>query len=160
MAAPTEVFEFSLTERQAVLDWMGVLMAAGRGWINFEAAIDPESEVPRAGSGLFGFFSAIGPPVAFCTWMPVVSRRAGATSVSVGIQHPAGPKVARLLERLGLGVPEGWVVLQDHPRRGLVVQVPAPADHDAVLSWLLRSGAALSSVPLTGTWRATVHQRP
>jgi hypothetical protein len=34
--------------------------------------------------------------------------------------------------------------------------VPAEQDHDSSLSWLLRAGAALSPVPLTGTWRAAV----
>ena len=53
-------------------------------------------------------------------------------------------------------VPTGWRVRQDHPRRGLVIMVPAEQDHDSTLSWLLRAGAALSAVPLTGAWRAAV----
>jgi hypothetical protein len=77
----------------------------------------------------------------------------------LGILHQSGPKAARALAESGVAVPEGWVVLSDHPRRGLVVAVhpdSAPLD---VLDWLLRAGAALTRVPLTGAWQAAVYGR-
>lgn len=56
-------------------------------------------------------------------------------------------------------MPEGWRVVQDNPRRGLVVQVPETAAHTTVLDWLLRAAAELTTVDLTGTWRARIHRR-
>jgi hypothetical protein len=56
-------------------------------------------------------------------------------------------------------VPEGWVVLQDNPRRGLVVAVPPAEDAADVLAWLLDAATALSLVLLTGEWRALVYRR-
>jgi hypothetical protein len=35
--------------------------------------------------------------------------------------------------------------------------VPADEDHGITLNWLLRAGAALSAVPLTGTWQAAIY---
>lgn len=75
----------------------------------------------------------------------------------IGLQHPAGAKAKPLLAELGHPVPDGWMVVQDHVRKGLVVTLPegvAPAD---VLGWALRAGRLLSTVPLTGQWRAAVY---
>jgi hypothetical protein len=65
--------------------------------------------------------------------------------------------VAKLLE-LGLALPEGWRVVQDHPRRGLVAKLPAGADDVKVLGWLIRAAGALCAVPRTGRWRAEVFE--
>jgi hypothetical protein len=49
------------------------------------------------------------------------------------------------------------MVSQDHVRKGLVVAVPeavAPAD---ALRWLLEAANLLSTVPLTGRWRAAIY---
>jgi hypothetical protein len=54
-------------------------------------------------------------------------------------------------------VPEGWKVTQDHPRRGLVAEVPADADNRTVVDWLLRAAAAVCQIPSTGRWQAAVH---
>jgi hypothetical protein len=62
-----------------------------------------------------------------------------------------------LLAERGHPVPDGWVVVQDQVRKGLVVTLPdgvAPAD---ALDWLLRAARLLSTVPLTGQWRAAVY---
>ena len=78
-------------------------------------------------------------------------------ATTVGLQHASGPRVAWRLRDLGLPVPEGWRVTQDHPRRGLVAEVPADADNRAVIDWLLRSAAAVCQVESTGRWEAAVH---
>jgi hypothetical protein len=75
----------------------------------------------------------------------------------VGLQHAGGPHAVRHLRDLGHPVPEGWRVTQDHPRRGLVAEVPAEADHAAVLGWLIEAGLALCEVPVTGLWRADIY---
>jgi hypothetical protein len=77
----------------------------------------------------------------------------------LGILHQTGPKAVRRLEDRGVDVPERWVVLSDHPRRGLVIGVHPDSAHVDVLDWLLRAGATLTRVPLTGAWQAAVHGR-
>jgi hypothetical protein len=54
-------------------------------------------------------------------------------------------------------VPAGWVVRQDHARRGLLVQTPADASDTDILTWSIRAGDALSRVDMTGQWRAVVY---
>ena len=75
----------------------------------------------------------------------------------LGLQHPAGSKAKPLLAELGNAVPEGWVVVQDHVRKGLVVAVPGDVGAEVALAWLLRAARLLSTIPLTGGWRAAVY---
>jgi hypothetical protein len=113
------------------------------GWLNAWPDVDPD-EVPPTSSGLFGLFSARGPVVPLCTWHP--GER------SAGIQHAAGPKVAQRVE-----VPAGWRVVQDHPRRGLVVRVPPEVPDLEVVRWLVGAGARLCPVPRRDRWIAELH---
>ena len=112
------------------------------GWVNLQPETDAEAETPI--SGFFSALGARGPAVPFCTWLPAER--------SAGIQHGTGPKVARRVE-----IPTGWRVTQDHPRRGLVVQVPPDVADEQVLRWLVATGASLSTVPLLGRWVAEIH---
>lgn len=76
----------------------------------------------------------------------------------LGLQHPSGSKAKPVLAELGHAVPEGWVVVQDHVRKGLVVAVPPDVGLDIALEWLLRAARLLSTIPLTGGWRAAVYE--
>jgi hypothetical protein len=154
MGAPPEIVEFLPSETSAVVARMDDLLARNRGWLTLQPGVDPEDAPPPR--GLFSIFSGRGPAVPVCNW--VTGERTGSvTHVSVGVQHASGPKAAKRLDELGAGVPSGWKVLADHPKRGLVVAVPPAAKNSDVLDWLLRAGAALTVVPLTGTWRALVY---
>ena len=42
--------------------------------------------------------------------------------VTIGVLHPTGNKVVARLAEAGVPMPDGWVVRQDHNRRGLVVR--------------------------------------
>src|ERR1700684_88313 len=90
--------------------------------------------------------------VPVCTWAPGKLGRKGIERDSVGIQHNTGTKAVARLADLGVPPPPGWRWTQDHPRRGLVVRVPADVHHAEQLAWLLDAGAAPSTVPLTGEW--------
>jgi hypothetical protein len=60
------------------------------------------------------------------------------------------------LTAAGQALPAGRRLVQDHPRRGLVV-APAPgADNSEVLVWILEAGMVLSAIRLTGSWHAEV----
>ncbi len=128
----------------------------GTGWINIEPVIDEEYE--PAPPGPFAFLGGSTHKVPTATWMPGKRQPGGAVkATTIGLQHAAGPHLARTLRDLGLPLPEGWRITQDHPRRGLVALVPADADNRAVMSWLLEACAAACTVPTTGRWRASVH---
>jgi len=142
-----ERLELRVDDRAEVVARMDELARAGRGWINLWPAVDPDDEPPPR-SVLGGLITARGPEVPLCTWTPE----------SIGVQQATGPRTAARLASLGLAVPDGWRVTQDHPKRGLVLQVPADADHDRVLGWLLQAGTLLSAVTVGTAWRAQVHR--
>lgn len=136
---------------------MAAMSEAGAGWVNFEPAVHVE-DVPPEGSGTFSVFSGRGPVVPLGTWTPGTTTRRGRTEPAMlGLQHPAGSKARPRLTELGHQVPDGWFVVQDHVRKGLVVAVPADVGPEVALRWLLRAAALLSTIPLTGGWRAAVY---
>lgn len=181
MAEPDRRLRFHRSEPGDVLAAMGELTASGRGWINLEPEVPEDTEVP--GPGLFSFMSARGPVIPLATWVPPrPTRRGRVVPATLGLQHPAGVRAAARLAEHGLERPPGWRVTQDHPKRGLVVQVPAsvPGAADAAeaaddadagspggagpvtapaaqLEWLLRAAELLSMVPPTGWWVASVY---
>lgn len=152
--------EFALGELDEVVAEMEVLAEAHSGWINFEPAVAVEPEdLPPAPSPLFGVFSGKGPDIPLATWTPpsAPSRRGRVEPAMVGLQHGSGARAKPRLADAGYGVPEGWRVVQDHSRKGLVVALPPAAAHADAVTWLLRAAAALTIVPLSGTWRASVY---
>lgn len=135
---------------------MSLVQAGGTGWINLQPVIDEEHQ-PDA-PGPFAFLGGSTHQVPVVTWMPGRNQAGRATRpTTVGLQHAAGPRVARRLHDLGLPVPDGWRITQDHPRRGLVAEVPADADNAAVVDWLLRAATLVCQVEMTGRWTAEVH---
>jgi hypothetical protein len=149
------VVEFHEQRRSAIVDRMVEMARSGAGWINFSPGLDVD-EPPESGTGLGALLGGRGPTVPLATWTP--ARRKDPTTI--GIQHGEGPRAIRLLAERGVPLPDGWRTVQDHPRRGLVVVVPAgdtAAELDGVLGWLLRAAGALCPVPRTGEWRAYVH---
>ena len=112
-----------------------------RGWVNLRPDLD---DVPPPSRGWVGnVFSNRGPAVPMATWHP--GDRAA------GIEHGTGSKLGG-----GVLVPAGWRVVQDHPRRGLVVRVPDDVEDAEVVRWLVELGEQLSPLPTAGRWTAVV----
>ena len=129
------------------------------GWINLQPNLDPD-DVPSSSLGVLSIFSARGPAIPLLTWTPGERSRRGATPVEIGIQHPAGSRAVPLLRERGAGVPPGWAVVQDNPKRGLVVRPSTDTSTPAeILEWLLRATAALCPYELPTSWLATIHRR-
>lgn len=148
--------EFRPDRLEDVVATMAAMAEAGTGWVNFQPAVDDE-DMP-AESGTFSLFSARGPSVPLATWTPgSTSRRGRREPAMLGLQHPAGSKAKPLLTERGHAVPEGWVVVQDHVRKGLVVSIPASVTPAEALDWLLEAARRLSTIPLTGRWRAAIY---
>ena len=155
--AEPDYVEFHPDDIAAVVDRMAAMLATRRGWINFEPAVLVD-DVPEPKSGLFGLMSGRGPDVPLATWTPGEERKGRAEPPTIGLQHGSGPGARARLAENGRGVPDGWVVLQDHSRKGLVVAVPPAVPHGDVVAWLLGAARVLSTVPLTGRWRAAVYE--
>lgn len=153
-----EQFEFRPPTSAEVLDWMGILTRAHDGWINLLPGV-PEEEVEAPTRSVFSaLFGTAQPAVSMCTWMPPGEVRGTATEQTIGILHPRGRFAASQLAELGVPVPSSWRVSQDHAKRGLIIHAPAGAPGHEVLDWMLRAGAVLAVIPLTGTWQARVFQ--
>lgn len=129
-------------------------MAQGRGWINVVPVVADEDRPPEP-SRVGRWFSGKGPAIPLATFVP---GGAGA-SHTVGISHGTAGKVAARLAAAGLRLPDGSKVTQDHPKRGLVAEVPATGELDVVARFLLEAAAMVSVVPTTDTWRAEIYER-
>ena len=147
-----DIVEFDVADVDEVVATMSSF-ADGSGWLVLQPAFDAEDGPRRVPSA--GLFSSKPMAIApVCTWVPGERTRNGIDHVALGIEHAARRKVEPLVD-----VPEGWVVQQDNPRRGLVVAVPPAVPHAEVLRWLLTAATTLTVVPLTGEWRALVYRR-
>jgi hypothetical protein len=151
-----ETYEFDPDQPWQVLDQVESILdsdlSTNPGWINFEPDVAAD-HVPSQ-PGTFALFSGRGPDIPFCTFTP----GDGQGPLSIGIQHGTGPKAKRRLAELGLHPLDGWVVRSDHPKRGLVIEVPRNQPLPELLDWLFAAGEGLSSVPMTGRWHMAVYR--
>ena len=142
--------EDDLGEVSAILD---DLRRAGKGWVNLLPHLEPDQEPPRR--NLFAaIFSGRGPDVPVATWAPGDVGE----PVSIGLQHGGGPRALQTLAANGLERPAGWQRVADHPKRGLVLTVPAECDAEQVAWWLLSAAHILTPASLGGNWVARVYQ--
>jgi len=146
--------------RQEVVDAMVGLITGLDGWVTFEPLFDEESLPPVRASWL-DVFSARGPVIPDASWVPGERKGERVTPLSIGLRHPSGGRAMPRLTEVGHVVPEGWRMVQDHPKRGLVLEARpgVEVDADATLDWMFDALAALTPMPLTGLWRATFHER-
>lgn len=155
MTGESDEVEFLPSDRAEVVARMQGLARDHAGWVNFTPVLPEGVEAPR--QGLLRFLGARGPEALMATWIPGERRKDGYAPTTVGIQHAAGRRLVMGKGTLGLPVPDGWRVVQDHPARGLVAQLPDAADLDDVVGWLLATAAEATSLPLTGKWRAAFY---
>lgn len=152
-----EEIEFDPSATAAVVDRMERLAEAGDGWVNLLPGV-PEEEVEEARPTVFtALFGTAQAPVSMCTWMPPRAAGSAGGDQTLGIMHPRGRHAVSQLASMGVFVPAGWRVRQDHARRGLILHPPAATPCPVVLDWALRAGAALAVIPLTGRWKAQVY---
>ena len=153
----TRTVEFTPPEVAGVAAALANLRAAGSGWLNLMPGIDEEVVDVEPPTGLFAFFGNRTPPVTMATVMPAKRDRRQTEGMTVGLMHPTGTKAVARLAEVGVAIPEGWVVRQDHGRRGLVVRTPVQAREADVVDWCVRAGTALCRAEMTGRWRAVVY---
>ena len=152
----TQHIEFRVEDTSAVVRAMNELATAHDGWVNLHPQVRPEDEPPpQSGLSTLLLAGAVH-DVPVCTWVAGKVTRQGLQPDSIGIQHAAGTRVLGRLTGAGVGLPEGWRLVQDHPRRGLVVTPAADANRADVIAWILEAGMVLSAIRLTGNWDAEV----
>ncbi len=135
---------------------MEQLTDRGDGWINVLPSVADDDETSTT-IGFFTMLSGGGSGLVMCSWIPARAERRPRAPAALGIAHLVGRRVVGELVEKGRGVPAGWFVEQDHPRRGLVVRVPPDEPHRAVLGWAVGAVAALSSADAALRWRADVY---
>jgi hypothetical protein len=153
----TLTIEFVPPDDGEVATRLAEVRAARDGWINLLPGVPEDAPDLEPPTGLFSVFGSRQPPVTMATLMPVRLNRRSREDLTVGVMHPTGSKaVARLAEQ-GVEVPEGWVVRQDHARRGLLLSVPADVPGPDVIEWSVRAGTTLCRAEMTGRWQAVVY---
>lgn len=153
----TKTIEFTPPELAEVAAALKNLRDAGSGWVNLMPGIDEDAVAVEPQAGLFAFFGNRAPPVTMATIMPPKRDRRDSEGLTVGLMHPTGAKAVARLAEVGVTVPDGWVVRQDHVRRGLVVRTPVAQAEMDVIAWCVRAGTALCRAEMTGRWRAVVY---
>jgi hypothetical protein len=156
MAREVVRIEFQPGQVERVLEAMADITVAGDGWINLLPGIDEEDAPPQP-TGLSALLAPRLGGAVMGTWTPQVQGKRGTEGASVGLMHPAGRFAARRLAGLGAPVPDGWLIRQDHARRGLILQASVGAAHSEIANWIVAAGTALNTLPTTGEWRADVY---
>jgi len=153
----TKTMEFTPPDVAGAAGALSQLREAGSGWVNLLPGIDEDAVDVDPPTGLFAFFGNRAPPVTMATIMPPKRDRGDTDGMTVGLMHPTGAKAVARLDEAGVALPEGWVVRQDHARRGLVLRTPVDAREADVVAWCVRAGTALCRAEMTGRWRAVVY---
>jgi hypothetical protein len=161
VARSTEVVELYRSQPQQLLDVMRGLAEARDGWVNLQAVVDEDEtpDAPPARAGLFALVSGRGPSVPVSSWVPGQPTRRGQGPDSLGIQHGAGPKARFRLRDAGVFAPDGATILSDHPKRGLVLSLPAGTSVESVLDLVFAASDVLTPFVLPDTWVGIVHRR-
>jgi hypothetical protein len=151
-------FEFTPPGNDRVTGYLHHLTEAGQGWINLLPGVEvDEDDDQTTPPGLFSLFSNRQAPVTMATLVPARPTRRSIEGVTVGLLHPTGAKAAARLADAGVALPAGWLVRQDHARRGLVVVALHGAPEADIVSWALRAGTTLCRKEMTGQWQAVVY---
>lgn len=148
MAGAPDRFGFRRDDPSLLVDAVRRSVEAGRGWVNAAPVVD---DAPAGARGPASWFSARGPAVPTVTF---VAGRAGRPH-QLGIEHGSGNGAITRLRDAGVALPPGARRRADHPRRGLVVEVPAGCDPVDVVRFLLDAADLLGVVPTDGRWEAT-----
>lgn len=105
-------------------------------WMNIVPDVD-EREV-HTGSIFWRVLSSRGPVIPTFTWVPAHTEGTRSNPCEVGILHAAGRDAIRRLEKEGVSVPDGWVLEQDHTKRGVILAVPPGTDETEILRYAVR----------------------
>ncbi len=151
--------EFGIGAPERVVAALAELIAerAG-GWMNLLPEVEEEEAAAVTPSPVAALFRAPGPPIPQATLIAPTAGKRGVKPAQLGLTHGVGHRVLGRLASEGLGRPDGWTVVQDHVRRGVVLNLADPLDPAVMVDWALRASQLLCPIPTTGAWLAEVHR--
>jgi len=155
MSLTKELIQFRSGAPEEILDRMREIdgQRDGRSWINVQPWVD-EEQMPKV-SVLKHLFSSRGFVVPTGTWVPSHDGSKMPDVDELGITHPAGHNALGQLQDAGVTVPQGWRPIQDHTKRGIVLEVPRSESHQAIISWVISACVALAGdLPVDDRWVA------
>ncbi len=109
-------------------------------WVNIEPDVDKDNI--HTGSIFWKAFSSRGPMIPKFTWVSASTSRGNYQPAQVGLAHPVGNAVLNRLEDFKIEIPEQWILQQDHPKRGLVIELPKDYDAKKIVEF------ALAAIPV------------
>ncbi len=138
MAAEPDVVAFAPDDPAALTQVIDQLSSAGHGGVNVYPGVDP-AVLPGEREGWLAIFTNRGPGLPQATYVAV----APPGRATLGLRHGLGTTVTKHLTEEGVVTPDAWRKLNDHPKRGLVLSLPADIAPGAVAGWVV---AALDAV--------------
>jgi hypothetical protein len=126
------------------------VLRRGRGWLNVQPDLDGVD--PRAVSRP-SIFSGRGRTIPLGTFVPASGS---GMEHEWGMEHGAGKHAVQQLRDAGLTFPDGARLVQDHPRRGLVLAIPVSTSPTAIAELLVGAATQLTVVPVGDRWIAEV----
>ena len=100
-------------------------------WFNIEPDVDERSI--HTGSIFWKAFSSRGPRIPQFTWTSATDRKGNYQPSEIGLTHPTGIAVLERIKGFQINIPDEWRLIQDHPKRGIVFQLPATYDSEEVV---------------------------
>lgn len=143
---------FRTDDMSEVIDELERISQKGDGseWVTISPWVDPE-HLPVV-SVLKRIFSARGSKVPEATWVPPQRGE----PAQLGFLHSVGANAYHRLVQGDARMPESWVKVSDHSKRGLLFAIHPDASAADVLQFTIEASQVLAEVPTDDRWVAQV----
>ena len=120
-------------------------------WFNIEPDVDERSI--HTGSIFWKAFSSRGPRIPQFTWTSATDRKGNYQPSEIGLTHPTGIAVLERIKSFQINIPDEWRLIQDHPKRGIVFQLPATYDSEEVVMFATSVIPVVSPFEFEGSFK-------
>ena len=120
-------------------------------WFNIEPDVDERSV--HTGSIFWKAFSSRGPRIPQFTWTSATDRKGNFQPSEIGLTHPTGIAVLDRIKSFQINVPNEWQLIQDHPKRGIVFQLPATYHSEEVVMFATSVIPVVSPFEFEGSFK-------
>ena len=118
---------------------------------NIEPDVDERSI--HTGSIFWKAFSSRGPRIPQFTWTSATDRKGNYQPSEIGLTHPTGIAVLERIKGFQINIPDEWRLIQDHPKRGIVFQLPATYDSEEVVMFATSVIPVVSPFEFAGSFK-------
>tara|TARA_A100001388_G_scaffold73758_1_gene52284 strand:+ start:365 stop:790 length:426 start_codon:yes stop_codon:yes gene_type:complete len=120
-------------------------------WFNIEPDVDERSI--HTGSIFWKAFSSRGPRIPQFTWTSATDRKGNYQPSEIGLTHPTGIAVLERIKSFQINIPDEWRLIQDHPKRGIVFQLPATYHSEEVVMFATSVIPVVSPFEFAGSFK-------